>query len=162
MAGGGDVVNVVSTTNDAFILTNANWATSGYTIANDERGVLIIAKDTDDQNGYDTFDVYYVQDVDAGRLISRSRSIWSAPSTRRPISVSPRLTLPTSCVIERAASRCLRGGGPAKPIGFEPPPLTRRRGFFFDELKCELAGKGAVPAMTPHPPEPKFQRLEPE
>jgi hypothetical protein len=65
MAGGGDV-NVVSTTNDAFILTNGNWAGTGYTMANDERGVLIIAKDTDDQNGYDTFDVYYVQDVDAG------------------------------------------------------------------------------------------------
>ena len=65
MAGGGDV-NVVSTTNDAYMLTNANWATSGYTMANDERGVLIIAKDTDAQDGYDTFDVYYVQDVDAG------------------------------------------------------------------------------------------------
>ncbi len=65
MAGGGDV-NVVSTTNNAFILTNANWATSGYTMANDEAGVLIIGKDTDAQNGYDTFDLYYVQDVDAG------------------------------------------------------------------------------------------------
>ncbi len=65
MAGGGDV-NVVSTTNDAFILTNANWATSGYTLVNDEAGVLIIGKDTDDQDGYDLFDVYYVQDVDAG------------------------------------------------------------------------------------------------
>ena len=65
MAGGGNV-NVVSTTNDAFILTNANWATSGYTMANDEAGVLIIGKDTDAQDGYDLFDVYYVQDVDAG------------------------------------------------------------------------------------------------
>lgn len=69
MAGGGDV-NVVSTTNDSYILTNANWATSGYTIANDERGVLIIAKDTDGQDGYDHFDAYYVQDVDAGAGIA--------------------------------------------------------------------------------------------
>ena len=37
-----------------------------YTIADGGEGVLIIGKDTDDQNGYDIFDVYYVQDVDAG------------------------------------------------------------------------------------------------
>lgn len=65
MAGGGDV-NVVSTTNNALILTNANWASSGYTMADNEAGVLIIGKDTNGQNGYDHFDVYYVQDVDAG------------------------------------------------------------------------------------------------
>ena len=69
MAGGGDV-NVVSTTNDGFILTNANWASTSYSIANNEAGVLIIAKDTDGTDGYDHFDAYYVQDVDAGAGIA--------------------------------------------------------------------------------------------
>ncbi len=63
-------VNVVSTTNNAFILTNANWASSGYTIANNGEGVLIIGKDTDAQDGFNHFDVYYVQDVDAGAGIA--------------------------------------------------------------------------------------------
>ena len=66
----GGQVNVVSTTNNGFVLTNANWATSGYSIADNGEGVLIIGKDTDAQDGYDTFDVYYVQDVDAGAGIA--------------------------------------------------------------------------------------------
>lgn len=58
-------VNVVATANDSYILTNDNWATSGFSIADDGEGVLIIAKDTDGTDGYDLFDIYYVQDVDA-------------------------------------------------------------------------------------------------
>ena len=41
-----------------------------FTIADNGEGVLIIGKDPDAQDGYDNFDVYYVQDVDAGAGIA--------------------------------------------------------------------------------------------
>ena len=68
-------IAVVAVSNNNFVLTSANFSeqTTNFgggvanTISIDDNGkaVVIIAKDMDGTLGYDTFDVYFVQDVDS-------------------------------------------------------------------------------------------------